>query len=315
MGLLKSVGAYGTYRHRYHAATDFRSALQLLLFESTFPRSLAHGLDGDRPPPDPAAAERGPAVGAWWPAGPARRSRRARRWRDSPTTRSSASLTRARFWGRPIFHWPPRLPRGRDRRACIRGATEPVSTILGNRRRRGREIAFAPFTIISNGEICAMLQTNEGVPTGAQNDVKNEALAAWVALAVELCEPKAVHWCSGSERENAALLAAMVAQGTLIKLDSDQASGQLPLPVRSARRRPRREPHLHLLEEQERRRADQQLGRSRADEAADDRLFTGGRCADGRCTSSRSPWDRSARRSPRSASSSPTRRTSSSACG
>jgi uncharacterized alpha-E superfamily protein len=44
MGLLKSVGAYGTYRHRYHAATDFRSALQLLLFEPTFPRSLSYGL-------------------------------------------------------------------------------------------------------------------------------------------------------------------------------------------------------------------------------------------------------------------------------
>ena len=44
MGLLKSVGAYGTYRHRYHAATDFKSALDLLLREPTFPRSLAHGL-------------------------------------------------------------------------------------------------------------------------------------------------------------------------------------------------------------------------------------------------------------------------------
>jgi uncharacterized alpha-E superfamily protein len=45
MGLLKSVGAYGTYRHRYHAATDFGSALQLLLFEPKFPRSLVYGLD------------------------------------------------------------------------------------------------------------------------------------------------------------------------------------------------------------------------------------------------------------------------------
>jgi len=44
MGLLKSVGAYGTYRHRYHARTDFESALDLLLFEGTFPRSLAFGL-------------------------------------------------------------------------------------------------------------------------------------------------------------------------------------------------------------------------------------------------------------------------------
>jgi uncharacterized alpha-E superfamily protein len=45
MGLLRSVGAYGTYRHRYHAATDLGSALQLLLFEPKFPRSLAYGLD------------------------------------------------------------------------------------------------------------------------------------------------------------------------------------------------------------------------------------------------------------------------------
>jgi uncharacterized alpha-E superfamily protein len=44
MGLLKSVGAYGTYRHRYHAATDFKRALELLLSELTFPRSLAYGL-------------------------------------------------------------------------------------------------------------------------------------------------------------------------------------------------------------------------------------------------------------------------------
>jgi uncharacterized alpha-E superfamily protein len=44
IGLLKSVGAYGTYRHRYHAATDFKRALELLLFEPTFPRSLAYGL-------------------------------------------------------------------------------------------------------------------------------------------------------------------------------------------------------------------------------------------------------------------------------
>jgi uncharacterized alpha-E superfamily protein len=45
IGLLKSVGAYGTYRHRYHAATDFGSALQLLLFEPKFPRSLTYALD------------------------------------------------------------------------------------------------------------------------------------------------------------------------------------------------------------------------------------------------------------------------------
>ena len=50
MGLLKSVGAYTTYRHRYHARADFTSTLDLLLYEPTFPRSLAHALgeiDGD----------------------------------------------------------------------------------------------------------------------------------------------------------------------------------------------------------------------------------------------------------------------------
>jgi len=44
MGLLKSVGAYTTYRHRYHARADFTSTLDLLLYEPTFPRSLAHAL-------------------------------------------------------------------------------------------------------------------------------------------------------------------------------------------------------------------------------------------------------------------------------
>jgi len=50
MGLLISVGAYTTYRHRYHARADFKSTLDLLLHEPTFPRSLAHALteiDGD----------------------------------------------------------------------------------------------------------------------------------------------------------------------------------------------------------------------------------------------------------------------------
>jgi hypothetical protein len=52
---------------------------------------------------------------------------------------------------------------------------------------------------------------------------------------------------------------------------SEQTPAQLPLSVGSARRRSGREPHLHLFQEQERCGADQQLGRSRTDEAADDR--------------------------------------------
>jgi uncharacterized alpha-E superfamily protein len=44
MGLLKSVGAYHTYRRRFQARSDFDSALELLLFEPCFPRSFAHAL-------------------------------------------------------------------------------------------------------------------------------------------------------------------------------------------------------------------------------------------------------------------------------
>jgi phosphoenolpyruvate carboxykinase (GTP) len=53
----------------------------------------------------------------------------------------------------------------------------------------------------------------------------NSALAEWVALVVQLCEPKGVHWCSGSEGENAELIAAMVKQKTLIKLDPARRPG------------------------------------------------------------------------------------------
>jgi uncharacterized alpha-E superfamily protein len=44
MGLLKSIGAYHTYRRRYQTRSDFGNALELLLFEPSFPRSYAHAL-------------------------------------------------------------------------------------------------------------------------------------------------------------------------------------------------------------------------------------------------------------------------------
>lgn len=44
MGLLKAVGAYQPYRRRFHARTGVENALELLLFEPTFPRSLAYDL-------------------------------------------------------------------------------------------------------------------------------------------------------------------------------------------------------------------------------------------------------------------------------
>jgi len=47
----------------------------------------------------------------------------------------------------------------------------------------------------------------------------NESLLNWVNLTVQLCEPKGIQWCDGSEEESAALIHQMVERGTLIKLN------------------------------------------------------------------------------------------------
>jgi phosphoenolpyruvate carboxykinase (GTP) len=51
---------------------------------------------------------------------------------------------------------------------------------------------------------------------------RNSALLDWVAEIVRLCEPNAVHFCDGSEREANGLLAAMVANGSLIRLNPEK---------------------------------------------------------------------------------------------
>ena len=45
-----------------------------------------------------------------------------------------------------------------------------------------------------------------------------ETLNAWVAEVAALTRPDAVHWCDGSDAENAALIAKMQADGTLLPL-------------------------------------------------------------------------------------------------
>ena len=42
----------------------------------------------------------------------------------------------------------------------------------------------------------------------------NLELAAWVKEAALLMQPDAIHWCDGSEAENAQLVATMLADGT-----------------------------------------------------------------------------------------------------
>ncbi|HPO00315.1 MAG TPA: phosphoenolpyruvate carboxykinase, partial [Opitutaceae bacterium] len=47
----------------------------------------------------------------------------------------------------------------------------------------------------------------------------NKQLLAWVEQTVALCQPDRVHWVDGSQEENDALCAELVAAGTYIKLN------------------------------------------------------------------------------------------------
>ena len=48
-----------------------------------------------------------------------------------------------------------------------------------------------------------------------------QRLNDWVAEVARLTCPDAIHWCDGSHAENAALIAKMQADGTLIKLNEN----------------------------------------------------------------------------------------------
>ena len=74
-----------------------------------------------------------------------------------------------------------------------------------------------------------------------------------------------------------------------------EAAELLPRAVRSRRRRARRGPHVHLLGDRGRGRADEQLARPGRDARDADRAVRAARCAGARCTSCRSRWARSAR--------------------
>ena len=52
-----------------------------------------------------------------------------------------------------------------------------------------------------------------------------QALNDWVAEVAALTRPDAIHWCDGSDAESAALIAAMQADGTLVKLNEQTHPG------------------------------------------------------------------------------------------
>ena len=53
-------------------------------------------------------------------------------------------------------------------------------------------------------------------------NIKNEELKRWAAEMAELCEPKDVYFCDGSQEEYDRLCEEMVESGTFIKLDQDK---------------------------------------------------------------------------------------------
>ena len=62
---------------------------------------------------------------------------------------------------------------------------------------------------------------NAAVDVFKRNDVPGsslDALNAWVAEVAALTRPDHIHWCDGSDAENAALTKQMLADGTLVEL-------------------------------------------------------------------------------------------------
>ena len=95
---------------------------------------------------------------------------------------------------------------------------------------------------------------------------KNAKLLAWVDEWVALCKPDQVLWCDGSQEEYDRLCEEMVQSRHLHPAEPGEAAEQLPRAFAPVGCRPRRRPHLYLLEEQGGSRTDQQLGRRGEDE-------------------------------------------------
>ena len=66
--------------------------------------------------------------------------------------------------------------------------------------------------------------SNPAFATGSDGSTL-PAMNAWVAEVAALTQPDAIHWCDGSDGENAALIAKMQADGTLLPLNAETHPG------------------------------------------------------------------------------------------
>ncbi|MCB9653333.1 MAG: phosphoenolpyruvate carboxykinase (GTP) [Deltaproteobacteria bacterium] len=60
------------------------------------------------------------------------------------------------------------------------------------------------------------------VPSNFKNQTKNEKLIQWVDEIARLTQPKAIHWCDGSQKEYDTLAAELVKGGTFLKLSQEK---------------------------------------------------------------------------------------------
>ncbi|MCA9804262.1 MAG: phosphoenolpyruvate carboxykinase, partial [Cyanobacteria bacterium HKST-UBA02] len=70
-----------------------------------------------------------------------------------------------------------------------------------------------------------LASTARTTTTVSNYPVKNQKLLKWVEEIAALCKPDTIYWCDGSQTESDKLIAEMVAQGTLIKLNPEKRPG------------------------------------------------------------------------------------------
>ena len=136
------------------------------------------------------------------------------------------------------------------------------------------------------------------------------AVADWVESVRELTQPRAIHWCDGSDAEQRELTAKLIARRRAEDPQPGVLSRMPPRPLEPERCRSRRAPHLHLLALERKTRVRTTTGWPRTRRTRRCATCSAAACESARCTSFRTAWDRSTRRCPAAVSRSLTARTS-----